>query len=146
MQRLWTFFVCLTLVLGLGLSQLPRPCHGGDHGAMCEGPSCSCDASCTCHHQPDERALERALADASMCGRRFDPAQHARLLELARACQSHHQSGPNFAPPSKHWTADLPVASLRLMLAHASGPERAPPAYAATRFMSPNEHPPRLLS
>ena len=90
--------------------------------------------------------FEKALAEASMCGKRFDPAQHARLLQLARACQSHHQAIPNFAPPTKQWTADLPTAALTLMLAHAGGPERAPPAYAATRSMSPNEHPPRLLS
>lgn len=136
MQRFWSCFVCLVLVLGLGIAQAPRLCRGDGQGHACSLTTCHCEADCTCHGAHVAEARARAIAAAAVCGDDDRPAP------VGVACHS-PERGQDFGLPQQPWTAILPALPPGLALDHPrEALPNAPPAVTLAR-LDARERPPR---
>ena len=143
MRAFCSFWICCLLVLGLGLSEAPRPCLDGMADvASCGKEACRCDASCTCHLDHASDAANQRLAAQSTCGH----MAASELFEHAREARHPNHQARHFAAPLRSWTAILPPEGLVLTLSSPTLPRSEPQALLAIRAGPPAAPPPRSLA
>ncbi|MDB5096777.1 MAG: hypothetical protein JWM80_1198, partial [Cyanobacteria bacterium RYN_339] len=87
MRQLWSIVVCLALVLGLGLSEVPRLCHGDGHGGACAMATCQCEGACTCKLDHEHERVAADVEAASVCeGGTMSADRRQALARLAASC------------------------------------------------------------
>ena len=135
MRHVWPFILSVAIILGIGLSALPRPCIGDGEGNACRPEACACVQACTCQLVHE---AERRMAAVPEC---------CRLPGHDAAMQASVCHGPNasthFSPPVKDGFALLP-ARFALTLPASPAPVLVvlAPVWPASRALPPPVRPP----